>query len=49
MHLVYIAILTLKVEDAEKLNDMIINNFSGKQHSLLWFDEVEGDIHHLYQ
>jgi len=31
------------------LDDIIINQFSGKEHNLLSFDEVEGDTHNLYQ
>jgi hypothetical protein len=31
------------------LNDMIINKFPGDEHILLSFDEVEGNIHNLYQ
>jgi len=32
-----------------KINDIIIDNYSGKQHHLLSFDEVEGDTHNIYK
>jgi len=34
-------ILTPKNEDVEKLNDIIIHLFSGEEHNLLSFDEVD--------
>ena len=40
-------VLTPKHEVAEKINDMIIDNYPGKQHHLLSFDEVEGDTHNI--
>ncbi|AES90176.1 PIF1-like helicase [Medicago truncatula] len=43
------AIITLTNDDVQKLNDIIINQFSGEEHNLLSFDEVEGDTHNLYQ
>ncbi|XP_050889049.1 uncharacterized protein LOC127094232 [Lathyrus oleraceus] len=42
-------ILTPKNYDIHMLNDMIINKFSGDEHILLSFDEVDGDTHNLYQ
>ena len=41
-------IITPTNDDVQKLNDIIINQFSG-EHNLLSFDEVEGDTHNLYQ
>jgi ATP-dependent DNA helicase PIF1 len=43
------AILTPKNDDVEKLNDILIDQFSGEEHNLLSFDQVEGDTHNLYQ
>ena len=43
------AIITPINDDVQKLNDIIINQFSGEEHNLLSFDEVEGDNHNLYQ
>jgi len=42
-------IITPTNDDVKKLNDIIINQFSGEEHNLLSFDEVEGDAHNLYQ
>jgi len=41
-------IITPTNDDVQKLNDIIINQFSG-EHNLLSFDEVEWDTHNLYQ
>lgn len=43
------AILTPKNCDVHMLNDMIINKFPRDKYILLFFDEVEGDTHNLYQ
>jgi len=43
------AIITTTNDDVQKLNDIIINQFSGEEHNLLSFDEVEGDAHNLYE
>ncbi|XP_050915976.1 uncharacterized protein LOC127131081 [Lathyrus oleraceus] len=48
-YMVQRAILTPTNDDVQKLNDMIIDQFPGEEHSLLSFDEVEGDNHNLCQ
>ncbi|KAK7376137.1 hypothetical protein VNO78_34991 [Psophocarpus tetragonolobus] len=48
-YMVQRAILTPKNDDVQQLNNMIINQFPGKEHEFLSFYEVEGDTHNLYQ
>ncbi|XP_050147313.1 uncharacterized protein LOC126622573 [Malus sylvestris] len=48
-YLVERAIITPKNEDADKLNKMIIDKFSGTEHILYSFDSVEDDVRNLYQ
>jgi len=43
------AVITPTNDDVQKLNDIIINQFSGKEHNLLSFDKVERDTHNIYQ
>ncbi|KAF1862808.1 hypothetical protein Lal_00040076 [Lupinus albus] len=44
-----VVILTPTNENVHKLNDIIINHYSGEDHNLLSFDEVKGDTNNLYQ
>ena len=43
------AVITPTNDDVQKLNDIIINQFSGKERNLLSFDKVERDTHNIYQ
>lgn len=48
-YMVQRAILTPTIDDVQKLNDIIIDQFPGEEHNLLAFNKVEGDNYNLYQ